>query len=124
MPTTTEKMTTITIMTMMVRSKIARACGDCGWNTFTTSAIQNAALGSCRSIACQNTVTFNAIVAPYVCDSADRLRAMEELFFRSLKRLLLLNHASLLTPARNQSSCGKTHDNSGSYTAQRLPFCH
>jgi hypothetical protein len=46
-----------------VRSKIARACGDCGWNTFTTSEIQNAALGSCRFIASQNTVTFNAIVA-------------------------------------------------------------
>jgi hypothetical protein len=51
MPTTTAKMTTITIMTTMVRLKIARACGDCGWNTFTTSAMNSAALNEWRFIS-------------------------------------------------------------------------
>jgi hypothetical protein len=47
-PTTTAKMTAITIPVMIVRLKIARACGDCGLNTFTTSAATKAALCNCR----------------------------------------------------------------------------
>jgi hypothetical protein len=38
-------------MTTMVRLKIARACGDCGWNTFTTSAMNSAALNEWRFIS-------------------------------------------------------------------------
>src|SRR4029453_2513117 len=51
MPTTTAKMITITAMTTMVRSKIARACGDCGLNTLTTSATNSAALNEWRFIS-------------------------------------------------------------------------
>ncbi len=50
MPTTTVKIITITAMTTIARSKIARACGDCGLKTFTTSAINNAPLDSCICI--------------------------------------------------------------------------
>ena len=43
-------MTTITAMTTMARSKIARAWGDYGLDTFTTSAINNAAFHSCMCL--------------------------------------------------------------------------
>ena len=46
MPTTTAKMTPSTTMTIKVRLKISRACGDCGLNTLTTSAINDAPLNN------------------------------------------------------------------------------
>ena len=48
MPTTTAKMTTITMPVTMVKSKIARACGDCGLRALTMSALNSAALASRR----------------------------------------------------------------------------
>ena len=46
-PTTTAKMTAITIPVMMARLKIARACGDSGLSALITSAPKKAALSGC-----------------------------------------------------------------------------
>src|SRR5205823_2292671 len=53
MPVTMAKMSTITTITMTARSKIARACGDCGLNTFTTSALNSAALATTKFTSAQ-----------------------------------------------------------------------
>ena len=48
MPTTTAKITTITAMTITARSKIARACGDCGLRALIASTLKSVALASRR----------------------------------------------------------------------------